>query len=253
MKAMCRFCCAVCHGVDCGNVVSSNPNLENKTKRCGFRMIMYGKEIFWSECGLHWCGRHELQITAKHCILAEIDGHGEAAWPNTSHKTVQFKHWMSPFLCTHDPQPHRCNISTAAPALDYKGPTWEHFLFHLAAVVPPLKAMAARKISDPKPPSFEEEFGFSVVWSVSCACGRFQDMENMAYAFSARRKEVNELMQPGIIPKLWGKPSAKARAWWSHELATRHVRKHNQTTVLISVHLNFTVLQHVFPYGPKDR
>ncbi|CAL1163083.1 unnamed protein product [Cladocopium goreaui] len=37
--------------------------------------------------------------------------------------------------------------------------------------------MAARKISDPKPPSFEEE--------------------------------VNELMQPGIIPKLWGKPSAK--------------------------------------------
>ena len=113
--------------IDCGNVVSSNPNLENKTKRSGFNMIMYGKEKFWSECGLPWCRRHELEIAARHCILAEIDGHGEAAWPNTSHKTDQFKHWMSPFLCIHDLQPHRCNISTAALTFDYKGPTWEHY------------------------------------------------------------------------------------------------------------------------------
>eukprot|EP00435_Cladocopium_sp_Y103_P036390 s261_g9.t1 len=65
-------------------------------------------------------------------------------------------------------------MSTVAPTLRLQGANV--IFFQLAAIARP-KAMAARKVSDPKPPSFEEE--------------------------------VNELMQPGIIPKLWGKPSAK--------------------------------------------
>ena len=45
-------------------------------------------------------------------------------------------------------------------------------------------------------------------------------------------KEVNELMKPGIIPKLWGKSSAKVRGKWMWKEYQIHIGEMNEMDVM---------------------